>query len=1426
MPEVSRLDGLVSRWCALRAQGRSLTAEELCADCPELLEDLRRRLQALQSVAGFREEGAQARSAGSSRFEEVVALCEAFAAAWQLEARSAAVDYQADTRPATVDNQTLGRPAIETYLARVAPDNRPALLRNLLGIDVENRRALGEQPRVEEYLDRFPPFATLIRAAFLEFSSLSCAGSQEATLPVLATGRMPGVSRLGDYRLLGELGRGAMGVVYEAVHFQRGNRVALKTLPSVDGAALHRFKREFRALADLHHPNLVGLHTLEADGGQWFFTMDLVEGMTFLESVHPGGRLDEERLRSALAQLVMAVMALHGQNIIHRDLKPSNVMVTNDGRVIVLDFGLVLELDRAGDAGRSNQDITGTPRYMAPEQAAGGKITPASDWYAVGVMLYEALSGKTPFAGSPFQVVQDKQRLDPPPLSDDAAIPADLAALCVRLLARDPQQRPDAFEMARAVASGTMPPSASVAHSGQPLVGRDEHLAALNEAFRTLERKREPQAVFISGRSGEGKTALGEHFLTRLREDQRLAVMSGRCYDRESVPFKALDTLIDALAAYLRSLPAEDAALLMPDDLGALVQVFPVLERVEVVARVADRRPAGLDDQQIRQRAFGALRALLGRLSRRSLIVWFIDDLQWGDADSAEALFAVLRPPQAPTLLFLGSFRSDEMQGSPFLRMWQELQRRHDVHFADREVPLAPLSVEECTELVVGLLGQDSERIRRRAVEFARETRGNPFLLIELVGCFDPGSDSFEPLPLHEALSRKLGRLPAEAGQLLDVVAVSGQALSLEEASATAGHEQPPMSTLLQMRKERLVRFLGPEDNPLVDTYHDRVRETILGGMAEGCCKVLHARLGEVIERTVGGVSDAQVAALESRERGGDQAKPVSRAYDLAYHFDAAGEKRKAWVYALLAAEQARRQFALGVAVEQYAVARRNAGEAADPVRWWIAVGCGEALMLLGRYDEGTAELDVAADLTGEPVAKATVEGYQGEIALKRGWAGRSTALCETALRRLGNWVPQSRPGWLWGLMREPFVHCLHRLLPKRLHAQAPTTRGDLTGRLYTQLGYASFMQSTPKAIWAIYAGMNHAERMPPSPALAFSYAGYGGLLAIGFCRFSRSSQYLDRSIELRRAFNDVRGIAQSLFAKGILLYAQARFEESVAQLDESLDWYRKAGDQWEINSNRLHFALCQDKLGNVSAVLEAAQTAFAKDVPRGDDNSGHYGLFGWSLGARGNLPFEELKGLFRPLPDNIVATSALLMGEGYWHWYHCRTAEALRAFESAYQMVKRNAALNHLTVATLPCLVTALRRHAELLESRGYRQGQRLRGRAFRLAWWAAWLMRYFPPHYPHALRELSYAYAAKGRLKKALHLAEKSCATAEGQNARYEYAESLLLRGRLARQLGLPGAEEQIRTAEAALATRDQLIQAATRRLAPAWGREVAAG
>src|SRR5262249_35029400 len=181
------------------------------------------------------------------------------------------------------------------------------------------------------------------------------------------------------------------------------------------GVELMRFKNEFRALSDLHHTNLVSLGELIQDEGLWFFTMELVDGDDFLAHVRPHGKHDESRLRATLGQLADGLGALHRAGKVHRDIKPSNVRVTRDGRVVLLDLGLVTDAAIEGGARTSSDQVVGTATYMAPEQAQSKPVTAAADWYAVGVVLYEALTGELPFSGSPLEVLMRKQSELPKP---------------------------------------------------------------------------------------------------------------------------------------------------------------------------------------------------------------------------------------------------------------------------------------------------------------------------------------------------------------------------------------------------------------------------------------------------------------------------------------------------------------------------------------------------------------------------------------------------------------------------------------------------------------------------------------------------------------------------------------------------------------------------------------------------------------------------------------------------------------------------------------------------------------------------------------------------------------------------------------------------------------------------------------------------
>jgi serine/threonine protein kinase/tetratricopeptide (TPR) repeat protein len=798
--------------------------------------------------------------------------------------------------------------------------------------------------------------------------------------------------RVSDYEILGELGRGGMGVVYRAYARKRGELVALKTMPWLDSSSLHRFKREFRALADLAHPNLVTLHELVSDGRNWFFTMELVEGADFLTYVRgdcggsscrdpwPGLSSTElVMLRIALGQLAEGVSALHEAGKLHRDIKPSNVLVTGQGRVVLLDFGLVAELERTGLHQSTEPHVLGTLAFIAPEQASGHPVSPAADWYSVGVMLYQALTGRLPFQGSPLAILAAKQGPEPPPPHALVPeVPDDLDQLCIDLLRKDPELRPcgrDVLQRLGSFSHGSMAPVPPRLPSSRrsPLVGRQRHLDSLRDAFAAMVRGR-AVVVHVHGRSGQGKTSLVECFIDELIERKEAVVLAGRCYERESVPYKALDSLIDALVRYLRRLPSQEAQVLLPRDVLSLSRLFPVLQSVGAVSAIAPRSFEVPDPQQMRRRAFTALRDLLARLGDRRPLVLFIDDLHWGDVDSAALLSELLRPPDPPVLLLVGCYRSEDAKTSPFLREFLGSQRGVDCPLDRRELAVEALTQEEAESLAIELLEPADPVAKAHSEDIARESGGNPFFVSELVRHIRTDTRLAEQfaasgeITLEGVLWTRIQHLTVEARRLLEVVAVSGRPLGQSDAFRAAELDSEGWKALKALRSGRLIRMTTAGERSLIDTYHDRIRETVLAHLQASALESHYRLLARVLEES--GCADAEI---------------------LAVHFRGANLLDLAGQYYARAAEQAASALAFERAAELYGIAlelrpadeedRRlrsargdalaNSGRGLEAAREYLAasVGAGSReelelkrraamqLLISGHVDEGLAAL-------------------------------------------------------------------------------------------------------------------------------------------------------------------------------------------------------------------------------------------------------------------------------------------------------------------------------------------------------------------------------------------------------------------------------------------------------------------------------------
>ena len=987
-----------------------------------------------------------------------------------------------------------------------------------------------------------------------------------------------------------------MGVVYEARDRESGQSVALKTLLNATPAALYMFKQEFRTLADVDHPNLVRLYEfVMGESDRVFFTMELVRGTDFLSYVRgpaargelpPGvtersgkrivkgdrsaapdtdGVLDPtprgagnpkrkrsladfDRIRSPLIQLVEGVTALHARRKLHRDIKPSNVLVTPEGRVVLLDFGVAIELSRVvDDEMREENQLVGTAAYMAPEQAFD-EPSPACDWYSVGVMLYEAIVGHPPFIGSATAVLELKNTLDPSPPSELVEdVPADLEALCRALLQREPTARPTGPEIlqrlggtvgkrAETTSSGVMPVADTAAEVD--LAGREMHLRRLREAFDTT-RKGSTVAVRVRGHSGMGKSALVNAFLDGLVEWGDALVLRGRSYAHEAVPYKAVDGVIDALSRYLLSVGDDDLSTTLPKDTWAVARLFPVLRRVPVIGALAEEPVS--DPQRVRRRAFRALRELFTSLARRRPLVLFVDDAQWGDTDSAALVLELIRPPDAPPLLLTMTCREEEEQTSPFL---SELKARCPQHADMRDLLVGPLEYAEARQLAIRLLGSNDDSARAMADAIARESGGNPFLIEELARgvasqarMLGQAAVAVGHGALEQLVRERLAQLPDDARRCLEVIAVSGRPVPVAIASEAADIGEALGGVFALLRTRRFVRAGIRAGREVIEVLHERIRETIVAQLAPAIVREHHGRLARALE-----------------------AAPHPDVEALATHLFAAGNTDRAVQFAERAAEQAVVKLAFDQAAHLLRLTLDTfPASSAEGSR--LRKRLGEVLEWAGRGAEaGHVYLEAAE---GAPwLQKLDMQRAAAEQFHSSGLMEEGSQVLRSVLAGVGVWAPRSPlTALLWWI----FQHLWLRVVGLRFRARQlhPDVRLRIDTLNTVALGFALVDHILGIAMKArvLVVALREGDRLHASRGaalVALDMAGYVGP--------ERSTERALRALAEELLEQEPNPVAKYTvrLAAAVTLHYRGRFKEAKEALDpiQALATNRRVGAQ------------------------------------------------------------------------------------------------------------------------------------------------------------------------------------------------------------------------------------------------------------------------
>ncbi len=746
----------------------------------------------------------------------------------------------------------------------------------------------------------------------------------------------------GKFRPIRPLGKGGMGEVWLVEEIAAARPLACKFLlleltDEKRELARLRFKREYRVLAQLTHPGLALAHELFETAGVIAYTMDYVAGWPLKDYFlaghwaaraserHPDGeaRGDKpeaptplyftspagiEQVSATGAELLGMLSYLHGSGIIHRDLKPANLMVEKSGRLRMIDFGLargeheVIELTQVGE-------IMGTPNYIAPEQIRGQPLDGRSDLYSVGVILYELLTGKTPFSGPPAQVLMSHLCEGPrSPRDHNPLIPGPLSGFILRLLAKTPQARYATAGEARdgllsaAGRSGNVEVTLPLQSPG-PLVGRGlllttpyegnhEAVAEVLARGKALHEQGHGSLTLLAGGAGSGKSRLLDE-LRGTAVERGMKFLRGACH--EGSAGQLFYDIFQPLAEEMTRHP-DRAARWLEQDGELLAHHYPALRQLP---GLNNPRPPGLEAASARAQLMGAFYGFFSRLARDERVIIAAEDLHCADALTLELLahltrsFALTDAGQSP-LAVVVNYRPEEIAAHPGLEQWLAGWKGERV----ARLRLKPLSAPDVARLISEALG-DSELPEEATVAAICDlTGGNPFFVLELLrrgreeetrhagGRWSLGRwlrEEREVLPesLSAALKRRLADLGEKAAEPLEAAAILGRAFDFKLWQAVSGLPEDELFELAERAFKREVLMEAGADR--LQFQHELFRRQLLQGISGMKQRRLHGKAARAL-----------IAWPDAHSRHGET---------IARHAVAAGMKPEAAAYGMAAVE-------------------------------------------------------------------------------------------------------------------------------------------------------------------------------------------------------------------------------------------------------------------------------------------------------------------------------------------------------------------------------------------------------------------------------------------------------------------------------------------------------------------------------------------
>ncbi len=755
----------------------------------------------------------------------------------------------------------------------------------------------------------------------------------------------------GTFNILKKLGQGGTCEVFCVEEPTYPEPVALKIL--LENQNVLRFKREFRSMSRLDHPNIAKVYHFGEFDERVYYTMEFIRGGD-LKTVFQTSTVDSDTMSEVpqtkpafhnLVELLIEICEplkyIHSKRIVHRDLKPANIMRTETGQVKLMDFGLIKEKDILQETLTQTGTFVGTVAYMSPEQGMGKSLDHRSDIYSLGVIFYEALAGRLPFIGASILQIFMKHINEPPvpPSEFNQNIPRELEYLVLRMLQKEPARRPSTVievsdelkqwlhptrmvepEVVSATAvldfrAAVMDTIAKPVLFVPGVIGRD---GVLNDLKSELEQvyHGQPHITMIEGETGIGKSFLLKEMVTTARL-HGYSVLQGSSSEIDRFPYSVFLRPLESIADRLKGKDEEYGRHMVGRAGPIVASICPRFNELEWINRQPP--PAKMEPLQEKLRVFDAIKSIFENIARDKITILTLEDLHWADDLSLELIHFLVRGFSSENigsnvpLFILGALRAEEVKTD---QRWKKLRRSLEQYSHYRNIVLGTFSMQSTEDLVKALLG--SHRISPDIVGgIYKDSGGNPLFIEEIV----------KNLLEDEVLTLLNGEWVID----LSKTAVDFPAISFEKTSSGILKIPERIQNLIIRRLEKLdeetkvvltraavigIQFeyellrevLQKDEDELLDLLDEALREDIIkevsgsGGQAyrfrhQMICRVLYVSLQSRRKIRI----HQQVANSIVKLYGEDS---LERCESLAYHFDIAQEYNKAAHYYLKAANK------------------------------------------------------------------------------------------------------------------------------------------------------------------------------------------------------------------------------------------------------------------------------------------------------------------------------------------------------------------------------------------------------------------------------------------------------------------------------------------------------------------------------------------